>query len=78
MGWPCRGATCKDRVGLTHLTATLRRFFWGQASLSLGIHNLFDLAYFDLGVRASDNLQFPTVHDQPGINGLEKLSIHLE
>jgi len=44
-------------------------------SASLNIRNLFNQTYLDPGIRAADGGQYGTVHEQPGINGLFKISI---
>lgn len=59
----------------TNLVLSTSKLFSNRVSASLNIRNLFNQTYYDPGIRAADGNFYPTIHDQPGINGLFKISV---
>jgi outer membrane receptor protein involved in Fe transport len=62
---------------ITHLVISTNKLFNKRVSASLNIRNLFNQTYYDPGIRTADGGFYPTVNDQPGINGLFKISLRL-
>jgi outer membrane receptor protein involved in Fe transport len=62
---------------ITHFVVSTNKLFNERVSAGLNIRNLFDQTYYDPGIRTADGNFYPTVHDQSGINGLFKISLHL-
>jgi outer membrane receptor protein involved in Fe transport len=62
---------------ITNLVISTNKLFNGRVSASLSIRNLFNQTYYDPGIRTADGNFYPTVNDQPGINGLFKISLSL-
>jgi outer membrane receptor protein involved in Fe transport len=63
---------------VTNLVISTNKLFDNRVSASLNIRNLFNQTYYDPGIRiANGKTLYPTVVDQPGINGLFKISITL-
>jgi outer membrane receptor for ferrienterochelin and colicins len=61
----------------TNLVLSTRKLFNNRVSASIIIRNLLDQMYYDPGIRAADGNFYATVNDQPGINGLFKISVSL-
>lgn len=61
----------------TNLTLSTRKLFNNRVSASISIRNLLNQKYYDPGIRAADGNFYATVNDQPGINGLFKISLSL-
>ena len=59
----------------TNLVLSTNKLFNNRVSASLNIRNLFNQTYYDPGIRAADGNYYGTVHEQPGINGLFKITI---
>ena len=62
---------------LTNFVLTSAKFFNEKVTASLNIHNLFDVKWLDPGFRTADGFLFSTVLEQPGINGVFKISVNL-
>lgn len=62
---------------LTNLVISTKKLFDNRVSASLNIRNLFNQTYLDPGIRAADGNLFSTVLEQPGINGLFKISVNI-
>jgi len=58
----------------TNLTFSTNKLFNNRFSASLSIRNLFNQTYYDPGIRTADGNFYGTVHEQPGINGLFKIT----
>ena len=61
----------------TNLVISTNYLYKERVSASINIRNLFNRTYYDPGIRAADGNFYSTVHDQPGINGLFKISVSL-
>jgi outer membrane receptor for ferrienterochelin and colicins len=61
----------------TNLVISIRKLFNNRISASIIIRNLLNQTYYDPGIRAADGNFYATVNDQPGINGLFKISVSL-
>jgi outer membrane receptor for ferrienterochelin and colicins len=61
----------------TNFTLSTSKLFNKRVSASISIRNLFNQTYYDPGIRAADGNFYATVNNQPGINGLFKISISL-
>lgn len=69
-----------NKVGayfVTNLVISTDKIFDGRISASINIRNLFNQTYFDPGIRFANGELFSTVLEQPGINALFKVGIHL-
>lgn len=64
-----------DGYFVTNLVISTKKLFDDRVSASLNIRNLFNQTYLDPGIRAADGNLFSTVLEQPGINGLFKISV---
>ena len=62
---------------LTNFVITSAKFLNNQVTASLNIHNLFDVKWLDPGFRTADGFLFSTVLEQPGVNGVFKISVNL-
>lgn len=62
---------------ITNLVISTNKLFNKRVSASLNIRNLFNQTYYDPGIRTTDGNFYPTVNEQPGINGLFKISLSL-
>jgi outer membrane receptor protein involved in Fe transport len=63
---------------IPNLVISTNKLFNNRLSASLNIRNLFNQTYYDPGIRiANGKTLYPTVVDQPGINGLFKISINI-
>jgi outer membrane receptor for ferrienterochelin and colicins len=62
---------------LTNCSLSTERFFNNRISVSLVVRNLFNTRYLDPGFRAADGLIYSTVLEQPRINGLFRIALHL-
>ncbi len=62
---------------LTNFVLTSAKFFKENVTASLNIHNLFNVKWLDPGFRTADGFLFSTVLEQPGINGVFKISVNL-
>lgn len=63
---------------IPNLVISTNKLFDNRVSASLNIRNLFNQTYYDPGIRIADGKTlYPTVVDQPGINGLFKISVSL-
>jgi outer membrane cobalamin receptor len=62
---------------LTNATLSTERFFHNRISASITVRNIFDVSYLDPGFRSADGAIYSTVLEQPGINGLLKICLHL-
>lgn len=61
----------------TNFTLSTNKLFNNRISASISIRNVFNQLYYDPGIRAADGNFYATVNDQPGINGLFKISLSL-
>ena len=66
-----------DGYVLANLVFTTEKFFDRRVYASINIHNLFNTRFLDPGFRSADGLLYSTVLEQPGINGLFKIGVHL-
>ena len=66
-----------DGYFISNFVISTNKLFDNRVSASLNIRNLFNKTYYDPGVRAADGNFYPTINDQPGINGLFKISVSL-
>ncbi len=66
-----------DGYFLTNLVISTKKLFDNRVSASLNIRNLFNQTYLDPGIRSADGNLFSTALEQPGINGLFKISLIL-
>lgn len=62
---------------ITQFVISTNNLFNKRVSASLNIRNLFNQTYYDPGARTADGNFYPTVNDQPRINGLFKVSLRL-
>jgi len=62
---------------IPNLVISTNKLFDNRVSASLNIRNLFNQTYYDPGIRAAGGNFLGTVMEQPGINGLFKLSVSL-
>ncbi len=62
---------------LANCVISTGKLFKDKVTASLNIHNLFNTQWLDPGFRTADGLLYSTVLEQPGINGLFKISISL-
>lgn len=62
---------------LTNFHIRTQRFFRNLVTASLTVHNLFNVKWLDPGFRTADGNLYSTVLEQPGINGIFKISIDL-
>lgn len=63
---------------LTNFTLSTERFFNNRVSAGITVRNLFDVKYLDPGFRSADGALYSTVLEQPGINGLLKVTLNLD
>jgi iron complex outermembrane receptor protein len=61
----------------TNFTLSTSRLFNNRVSAGISIRNIFNQTYYDPGIRAADGNFYATVNNQPGINGLFKISVSL-
>jgi outer membrane receptor for ferrienterochelin and colicins len=61
----------------TNLTLSTSKLFNKRVSASISIRNIFNQVYYDPGIRAADGNFYATANNQPGINGLFKISVSL-
>ena len=66
-----------DGYVLANLVFSTEKFFDRRVYASINIHNLFNTSFLDPGFRSADGLLYSTVLEQPGINGLFKIGVHL-
>ncbi|HMK05045.1 MAG TPA: TonB-dependent receptor, partial [Ferruginibacter sp.] len=66
-----------DGYFLANCALSTERFFNNRISVSLVVRNLFNARYLDPGFRSADGLIYSTVLEQPRINGLFKIALHL-
>lgn len=62
---------------IPNFVISTNKLFDNKVSASLNIRNLFNQTYYDPGIRAADGNFYSTVMEQPGINGLFKISVSL-
>jgi len=62
---------------ISHLVISTNKLFKNRVSASIIIRNLFNQSYYDPGIGEGDGKFYPTVYDQPGINGMFRISISL-
>jgi outer membrane receptor protein involved in Fe transport len=67
-----------DGYFLTNCTVSTERFFKNRVSASISVRNLFNVKYLDPGFRSADGALYSTVLEQPGINGLFKITLNLD
>lgn len=60
-----------------NLVISTKNLFDNRVSASINIRNLFNQSYNDPGIGAADGTFDVTVHEQPGINALLKISISI-
>ncbi len=61
----------------TNLVLSTSGLFNNRVTASICIRNLLNQTYYDPGIRAADGNFYATVNDQPGRNGLFKISVSL-
>jgi len=66
-----------DGYFLANCALSTERFFSNRISVSLAVRNLFNAKYLDPGFRSADGMIYSTVLEQPRINGLFKICLHL-
>jgi outer membrane receptor for ferrienterochelin and colicins len=66
-----------DGYFVTNLVISAKKLFDNRVSASFNIRNLFNQTYYDPGIRAADGNLFSTVLEQPGINGLFKITVSI-
>lgn len=66
-----------DGYFIPNLVISTKRLFKNRVSTSLNIRNLINQTYYDPGIRVADGNLYGTVHEQPGINVLFKISVTL-
>jgi len=66
-----------DGYFITNFVLSTTKLFNNRVSASLAIQNLFNETYYDPGVRTADGHFYPTVNNQPGINGMFKVSVSI-
>ena len=62
---------------IPNLVISTNKLFDNRVTASLNIRNLFNQTYVDPGIRAADGNFYSTAMEQPGINGLFKISVSL-
>jgi iron complex outermembrane receptor protein len=62
---------------LTNFVISTGSLFKSRITASLNVHNIFNVKWLDPGFRTADGNLYATVLEQPGINGLFKISISL-
>jgi outer membrane receptor for ferrienterochelin and colicins len=62
---------------LTNLTLSSKPLFNDRVTVSVAVHNLFNVKWLDPGFRTADGLLYATVLEQPGVNGLFKVCLSL-
>jgi len=62
---------------IPNLAITTNKLFDNRVSANLNIRNLFNQTYVDPGIRAANGNLYGTVMEQPGINGLFKISVSI-
>ena len=62
---------------ITNVVLSTNKFFRSRVSASVNIRNIFNVHYLEPGMRTADGLLYSTVLEQPGINGLFKISISI-
>lgn len=62
---------------LANCAVRTRKLFKEKITLALSIRNVFNIKWLDPGFRTADGLLYSTVLEQPGVNGLFKVGIHL-
>jgi outer membrane receptor for ferrienterochelin and colicins len=62
---------------LTNFVLTTDRLFDKRVYASVNIRNVFNVKWLDPGFRTADGSLYSTVLEQPGINGLFKIGVHL-
>ena len=62
---------------LTNLTVSTEKIFNNRITVSLNIHNLFNVKWLDPGFRTADGFLYATVLEQPGSSGLIKIGVNL-
>ena len=62
---------------LTNCFISTKKLFNDRVTMSLNIHNVFDVKWHDPGFRTADGLLYSTVLEQPGVNGIFKVGIDL-
>ena len=60
---------------LTNCVLSTKELFNNKVTVSLNVHNIFNIKWFDPGFRTADGLLYATILEQPGINGLVKVGI---
>lgn len=66
-----------DGYFTTNVVISTVNLFDNRICASLNIRNLFNQRYFDPGIKDASGTTFGTVHEQPGINGLFKITLNL-
>ncbi|MEO7962034.1 MAG: TonB-dependent receptor, partial [Ginsengibacter sp.] len=66
-----------DGYFLTNFIVSTGNLFNKGIKASLNIHNLFNVKWLDPGFRTADGFLFSTVLEQPGINGLFKITVNI-
>ena len=66
-----------DGYFISNLVISTNKLFNNRVSASLSARNLFNQTYYDPGIRTADGNFYPTVVNQPGINGLFKISVSI-
>jgi len=62
---------------LTNLNVSTENLFNNKITVSLNIHNLFNVKWLDPGFRTADGFLYATVLEQPGSSGLIKIGVNL-
>lgn len=62
---------------LTNLVFSTEKLFNNRVDASISIRNVFGVNYLDPGFRSADGFLYSTVLEQPGVNGLFKVGVHL-
>ncbi|MGH2563549.1 MAG: TonB-dependent receptor domain-containing protein, partial [Ginsengibacter sp.] len=62
---------------LTNLAISTPALFGNTVSASITIRNLLNVKWLDPGFRTADGFLYSTVLEQPGVNGLFKISVNL-
>lgn len=66
-----------DGYFLTNVVLTTKQFFNNRVSASVKVNNVFNVHYLEPGMRTADGKLYSTVLEQPGINGLFKISVNI-
>jgi iron complex outermembrane receptor protein len=66
-----------DEYFLTNAVLTTKRFFNDRVNASINVKNIFNVHYLEPGIRTADGILYSTVLEQPGINGVLKISVTL-